>query len=222
MLAWVIFRRCRIFFSHFQLFLSFSHAGKGDSAGAEERGAFQCSLEPECPHCSVLQCKSSTAPVAAPRLTGRSATGMALFSCCCFLSAINAHIHSHISSELTLALMQWQAMQWVLVCTQVDIMLLKYLAYIHIGTMCCCKAYICYALVSVLSQLTELCSHSMHTQHLCSFDGHVNCPIPSLAVVKLHSLLSSHALVLNEMPLVLLLAGRCTWLAGQLCLSSQC
>ncbi len=109
-----------------------------------------------------------------------------------------------------------------LVCTHADIMLSRYFSYVPIGTMCCCKAYICYALVSVLSQLTELCSQSMHTQHLCSFDGHVNCPIPSLAAVKMYSLLSSHALVLDEMPFVLLLAGRCTWLAGQLCLSSQC
>ena len=40
-----------------------------------------------------------------------------LFSCCCFLSAINAHVQRHISIELTLALTQRQAMQWVLVCT---------------------------------------------------------------------------------------------------------
>ena len=112
-----------------------------------------------------------------------------LFSCCCFLSATNAHVQCHISSELTLALMQRQAMQWVLVCTRADIMLLRYLLYIPIGTICCCSAYICYALVSALSQLTELYSYSMHIQHLCSFDGHVNNIV--LAAVKLSSLLIS-------------------------------
>ncbi len=165
-----------------------AHAGEGDSAGAEKRGAFQCGLEPECPHCSVLQCKPSPALDAAPQLAGCSATGMAPFSCCCFLSATNAHVQSHISNEFALALLQRQAMQWVLVCTLVDVMLLRCLAYIPSGTMCCCKAYICCALVSVLSQLTEFCSHSMHSQHHCSSNGNVLCSIPSLAAVKLRSL----------------------------------
>ena len=68
-----------------------------------------------------------------------------------------------------------------------------------------------YASVSTLCQLTELCSHGMHIQHLCSLDGHVNCPIPSLPAVNLRSLVSSHALLWNEIPFVLLVAGRCTW-----------
>ena len=118
--------------------------------------------------------------------------------------------------------MQRQALQWVLVCTHVDNMLLRHLAYIPVGTICCCKAYICYALVSVVSQLTELCSHSMHTKHHCSFDGHVSCPIPILAAVKLRSLPYFHTLLSNEMPYVLLVAGRSTSCAGQLCLASQC
>jgi len=68
-----------------------------------------------------------------------------------------------------------------------------------------------YASVSTLRQLTGLCSHSMHIQHLYSFDGHVNCPIPPLPAAKLRLLLSFHALLSNEIPFVLLVAGRCTW-----------
>jgi len=51
----------------------------------------------------------------------------------------------------------------------------------------------------------------MHIQHLYSFDDHVNGPTPPLSAAKLHSLLSFHALLLIEVPLVLLVAGRCTW-----------
>ena len=199
-----------------------AHAGEGDSAGAEKRGAFQCGLEPECPHCSVLQCKPSPALDAAPQLAGCSATGMAPFSCCCFLSATNAHVQSHISNEFALALLQRQAMQWVLVCTLVDVMLLRCLAYIPSGTMCCCKAYICCALVSVLSQLTNSAAIA------CTLNTIVALMVTYFVQYHLWLLSSCvhynifYTLLLNKMPLVLLVAGRCTSSAGELCLASQC
>ena len=60
-----------------------------------------------------------------------------------------------------------------------------------------------YASVSALHQLTGLCSHSMHIQHLYSFADYVNglCLLLS-CIFYYHQ---------DEVPFVLLVAGRCTW-----------